>query len=268
MSKEELREIDIETISVNPYQPRRFFSQEELEELAASIKEVGLIHPPVVRPLSSPNTFELVSGERRLRAAQLAKLTKIPAIVRHGTESFSAHAALIENVQRTDLNPIEIAQALNQLSQQFNLRQEELAQKIGKKRSTIANYLRLLQLPQVIQNSVSEGTISMGHAKAILSLDSHQLQQHLFRLVLLNALSVRETEETAKKLAAQGVIKGKAAPQRNIHIDRIVEKLQQKLGSRVAIRGKGSKGRIQIDYLSLDDLDRILAFFSIQESEF
>ena len=161
----EIKEIDLDQIIVNPYQPRRHFSLEELEELASSIQMVGLIHPPVVRP-KERDMFELVSGERRFRAAQLAGLKKIHVLVRSSSNSLSAQAALIENIQRVDLNPIEIAKALKSLIEQFNFQQEELAARVGKKRSTVANYLRLLGLPKNIQDSVSQEMIQHGSCKS------------------------------------------------------------------------------------------------------
>lgn len=266
--KDELLEIEIDLISVNPFQPRRHFAREELQELAASISAVGIIHPPTVRPLGKSRGYELISGERRLRAAQLAKLTKIPVIIRHSSSSDSAHAALIENIQRVDLNPIEIARALHNLAEEFDLGQEELAQRLGKKRSTVANYLRMLHLPEVIQNSVSEGMISMGHAKALLSLDLLEHQILLHNRIVRDGLSVRETEAAAKSISLQKGIKHPLPASRNIHLDHLTNQLQEKLGTRVFIRGKGSQGRIHIDYYTLDDLDRILSFLKVEEDSF
>jgi ParB family chromosome partitioning protein len=260
---EELREIEITSISVNRFQPRHNFSTEDLEELAASIKEVGIIHPPLVRPLPHSNRYELISGERRFRAAQLAKLTKIPVIIRYGDDSLSAHAALIENIQRVDLNPIEIAKALKNLATQFDLKQEELALRLGKKRSTIANYLRMMQLPQSIQDSVSDGSISMGHAKAILSLEKANQQLHLHSRILREALNVRDAEKAAKLLQNAKNPQLKSA-KRDVHLEDLSNKIQQKLGTKVSIQGKGVKGRIQIDYFNLDDLDRILAILKVE----
>ena len=163
-------EVDIHAIRVNPHQPRRHFAPEDLQELAESIIAVGFIHPPLVRPVE-PGFFELVSGERRFQAAQLAGLTKIPVHIRDSDTLMSAQMALIENIQRVDLNPMEIAKALRSLIEEFGFNQEDLAARIGKKRSTVANYLRLLSLPKNIQDAVSQELITMGHAKAILSLD-------------------------------------------------------------------------------------------------
>jgi len=180
--KEEIREVDVEKITINPFQPRRHFSPTELEELAESIKAVGLIHPPVVRPAG--DLYEIISGERRYRACKLMGLLTIPVVVRAASNTISAQASLIENIQRVDLNPIEIAKALRSLVEQFGFNQDDLALRIGKKRSTVANYLRLLALPKGIQDSVSSDVITMGHAKAILSLEGFEKQNLLHELIL------------------------------------------------------------------------------------
>jgi ParB family transcriptional regulator, chromosome partitioning protein len=260
---EELREINVSEISVNPSQPRRHFAQAELEELAASIRAVGIIHPPVVQPDVSGNGFELISGERRFRAAQLAGFTKITVMVRNRNHCLSAQAALIENIQRVDLNPIEIAKALRNLSQEFKLNQEELALRVGKKRSTVANYLRLLTLPLDIQNSVGSGEISMGHAKAILALEDLQEQIALHQRVLRDNLTVRQTEAAVN----YGIKKeSKPAQERDCHLESFGNLIQQKLGTKVTIQGDSQRGRIQIEYYDLDDLDRIMTILQINES--
>lgn len=258
----EVKEIEIERISVNPFQPRRHFSLEELEELAASIRAVGLIHPPLVRPLDE-NHYELVSGERRFRAAQLAGLIKVPVIIRQSSHSLSAQAALIENIQRVDLNPIEIAKALRLLIEEFQFSQEELALRIGKKRSTVSNYMRLLSLPKNIQDSLSKNLISMGHAKAVLSLEGFEKQNLLHELILRDDLTVREAEEAALRIAEKAKKKMLTYVNRDFFLEQLAEKVQQKLGTKVAIQGKGKKGRISIDYYNLDDLDRLLALFGV-----
>jgi ParB family chromosome partitioning protein len=260
--KEELREVELGKISINPFQPRRFFSPGELEELAASIKTVGLIQPPVVRPKQNGDEYELISGERRLRASQLAGLTKIPVVVRHTSASISAQAALIENIQRVDLNPIEIAKALRSLIENFEFRQDDLAIRVGKKRSTVANYLRLLTLPKNIQDSVTKGTISMGHAKSILSLEGFEKQNLLHELILRDELTVRETEEAALRIAEKSKKQTLTYETRDFHLEQLAEKMQQKLGTKVTIQGKGKRGRIFIDYYNLDDLDRLISLLS------
>lgn len=260
---EELREVPLEFIAVNPFQPRRHFAVADLEELAQSIKTVGLIHPPIVRPGPDNETFELISGERRFRAAQLAGLLKIPVLIRVSTNTHSAEAALIENIQRVDLNPIEIAKALRSLMDQFGFHQDELAQRVGKKRSTIANYLRLLSLPKNIQDTVYNGHITMGHAKAILSLEGFEKQQLLHELILRDDLTVRETEEAALRIMEKAKKKTLVYANRDFFLEQLAEKIQQKLGTKVTIQGKGKRGRIYIDYYNLDDLDRLLGLFGV-----
>lgn len=265
MELDQLIEVDVEHISVNPYQPRRHFNTEELEDLASSIKAVGLIHPPVVRPLSQ-DRYELVSGERRLRATQLAGFKSIRVIVQKRTHSLSAQAALIENVQRVDLNPLEIAQALKQLMLEFSFTQDDLAVQIGKKRSTIANYLRLLTLPKPIQQSISQGLITMGHAKVILSLTESDQMELLHQAILRDEMTVRQAEEFALKIVDR-IKKNKLTYEtRDFYLEEIAEKLQRLLGTKVVIQPMGKKGRLTIDYYNLDDLDRLLSLFGISQN--
>jgi ParB family transcriptional regulator, chromosome partitioning protein len=259
---ESLLEVSLSKIQVNAFQPRKKFVKEELEELAQSILAVGILHPPLVRAIDS-ETFELISGERRFRAAQLAGLDKIPVIVRRSNQVISAQAALIENIQRVDLNPLEIAKALKLLIEEFGFNQEALASRLGKKRSTIANYLRLLTLPKNIQNHLIDGSISMGHAKAILSLDDSEKQTLLCELVISDMLNVRETEEGARRILEKAKKKQLVYVNRDIYLEHLAEKIQQKLGTKVYIQGKDKKGRILIDYYNLDDLDRLLQIFGI-----
>lgn len=262
---EEVREVPIDKIFVNPYQPRRHFSQQNLEELAQSIQSVGLIHPPLVRPRED-GTYEIVSGERRFRAAQLTGMRAIPVLVREGTNELSAQAALIENVQRVDLNPIEVAKALQSLVEQFGYQQDDLAARIGKKRSTVANYLRLLTLPKNIQDGVSSDIITMGHAKAILALDGFEKQTLLYELIIRDDLSVREAEEAAVRIAQKAKKKMLVYANRDFYLDQIAERLQRSLGTKVQIQGSGKKGRISIDYYSLDDLDRLIHLLQAESS--
>lgn len=240
--KEEVKEVSLELIVVNPHQPRRHFSQEELKELAQSILAIGLIHPPVVRPLNN-GTFELVSGERRFRASQLAGLVTMQVLVRDSSHAISAQAALIENIQRVDLNPIEVAKALKNLVEQFGFAQDELATRIGKKRSTVANYLRLLGLPKNIQDSVSADTITMGHAKAILALEGFEKQNLLYELIVRDDLNVREAEEAAVRLSQKAKRQDLAYANRDFYLDLVAERIQQSLGTKVSIQGKGKKGQ-------------------------
>ncbi|MBA3815132.1 MAG: ParB/RepB/Spo0J family partition protein [Parachlamydiaceae bacterium] len=260
-ANEEIKQVDIDCVFVNPFQPRRHFAQEELLELAQSILAVGLIHPPVVRPRPDGLTYELVSGERRYRATQLAGLKTIAVLVRASSHEISAQAALIENIQRVDLNPIEIAKALHSLTEQFGLQQEVLAIRIGKKRSTVSNYLRLLTLPKSIQDGVSSNSISMGHAKAILSLNGFEKQSLLFEIILRDDLNVREAEEAALRISEKSKKERLVYTNRNFFLEQIAERIQQKLGTKVNIQGKGKKGKITINYYNLDDLDRLIAIF-------
>lgn len=262
---DELREIDIGEIEVNPYQPRRFFDQAELQELAQSILAVGLIHPPTVRPRSQGG-YELISGERRFRASQLAGLAKIPVLVRSSSSnSISAQAALIENIQRVDLNPIEIAKSLRSMIEEFGFNQEDLARRIGKNRSTVANYLRLLALPENIQDSIKSERITMGHAKAILSLDEVEKQNLLHELVMRDSLTVRETESAALRIAEKAKRNALVYATRDFYLEQLAEKLQRRLGTKVLIQGKGKRGRISIDYYNFDDLDRLLQLLGMQQ---
>jgi ParB family chromosome partitioning protein len=263
--QDELKVVRLENIQVNPFQPRTIFSESELQELAESIKSVGIIHPPVVRLTDDKNIYEIISGERRYRASKLAGLKEIPVVVRHANNVLSAQAALIENIQRVDLNPLEISKALKSLMREFNLNQDELSLKVGKKRSTVSNYLRLLSLPKRIQDSLEQDEITMGHAKAILSLEGFEKQIYLFELVVRDSLSVRETEQTAQNLSQKEKKKPLVYATRDFYLEQLAEKIQYKLGTKVSIQGKGRRGRISIDYFNLDDLDRLLAIFGIQQ---
>lgn len=261
---EELVEVGIETIALNPFQPRREFSEEELEELSLSIKKVGLIHPPVVRRLDN-GTYELISGERRFRACKLVGTNKIKVVVRSSSNQLSAEAALIENIQRVDLNALEIAKALKFLTVEFGLSQDALASRLGKKRSTITNYLRLLTLPNNIQESILADLISMGHAKAILSLTTLESQNLLHELILRDGLSVRDAEKQASRISEKVKKQKLTYVSRDFYLEELSEKIQKKLGTKVFIQGKGKRGRIMIDYYNLDDLDRLLSLFGVKE---
>lgn len=258
---DELLQVDPAHIEVNPFQPRKAFSNEELEDLAKSIKSVGIIHPPTVRELGG-GKYELVSGERRLRASRLAGLTSIPVVVKRASVRASAEAALIENIQRVDLNPLEIAYALKRLIEEYKLSQEDLANEIGKKRSTVANYLRLLTLPPAIQISLKNDLITMGHAKAILSLSKVDQQMILHDWILRNNLSVRETEEAAKKIENPNPIKIKEI---SPFVESLTRKMEEHFGVKVTIRENKGEGSVTLDFYSLDDLDRLLNLMGVDE---
>ncbi|KIA78508.1 putative chromosome-partitioning protein ParB [Parachlamydia acanthamoebae] len=268
--QEELVEVQLSQIQVNPFQPRRNFSEEELDELACSIKAVGILHPPLVRLVTNEaneKKYEIISGERRCRAAQIAGLTTLKVVVRNSCEQLSAQAALIENVQRVDLNPIEVAKALKSLMLEFGFSQDELAGRIGKKRSTVSNYLRLLTLPKYIQDDVSKNVITMGHAKAILSQPDLEKQHLLYELILRDELTVREAEQASLRIQEKAKKNALVYANRDFFLEQLSEKLQRKLGTKVHILGKGKKGRITIDYYSLDDLDRVLSFFESEGAD-
>lgn len=263
--QDELKHVTLSQIRVNPYQPRREFNAEELEDLAQSIRSVGILHPPLVRPLPNGEGYELISGERRFRAAQLACLPTMPVYIRKTSYSISAQAALIENIQRVDLNALEIARALKRLMQEFGLTQDQLAQQLGKKRSTLANYLRLLTLPLPIQESISKDLITMGHAKAILALEQDDKQMLLHEMILRDDLNVREAEQAAQRIGEKAKKQQLNYIPRDFYLEQIADKIREKLGTQVLIHAKGKKGRISIDYYNLDDLDRLLVLFGVKQ---
>ncbi len=264
--EETICEVDIMAIKVSPFQPRRTFSDEELEELAASIHAVGLIHPPVVRKIESGGKihyYELIAGERRWRASQKAGLQKLKVIVRNSSDEHAAKSTLIENIQRVNLDPIEMADAFKKLIDVFRMTQEEVSEKVGKKRSTVANYLRLLSLPEKIKNSVSSGLISMGHAKAILSLESPDLREKLTHLIIEKELNVRDTERECRKLVRK---KKTPASKEAVRFEEFEEKLQTQLGTKVEIShsSKGG-GKIMLHYYGSEDLERLLGVLNVLE---
>lgn len=255
----EIREIPVDQIEASPYQPRDECEKEALDSLAASITSVGLIHPPMVRPYGE-DRYQLIAGERRFRACCLLGMKKIPVMIRDACHLASAEAALVENIQRVDLNPMEVARALKKLMLQFEFKQEELAKRVGKKRSTVANYLRLLTLPENIQESVETNVISMGHAKAILSLDHVEDRHSLHEQIVSENMTVRAAEDWVNKSQEKPKPKKKKTAYRPdlFFIQDLEDRLQQHLGSAVKVQAQGNKGKLVIDYHDLDDLDRIL----------
>jgi ParB family chromosome partitioning protein len=251
--KKALQQCGIEEVQPNPFQPRKAFSDEQLQELVDSIREKGILQPLLVRRKS--DGYELIAGERRWRAAQRAGLREIPILVRDVSDSEMLELSLIENIQRENLNPIEEAEAYKRLMEQFHLTQEEISKKVGKDRTTIANMVRLLRLPPEIKLSLAEGKITMGHARAFLSLDGVDKQKLLWKRLLSGGLSVRQTESLVRRLRTRS----SPTPRRsNPEWSALIEELQRALGTKVRIVGKRKRGKIEIDFFSPDELDRII----------
>jgi ParB family chromosome partitioning protein len=255
-SEDAVLSLPLAKIRANPSQPRAFFDEAALDELAASIKEYGVIQPVIVE--ADRDGWTLIAGERRCRAASRAGLSEIPAIVRGYSAEKRVEIALIENIQRTDLNPIEEALAYKSLIDLTGVNQDELAAKVGKNRSTVANALRLLRLPVKIQKSLETGEISSGHARALLSISDATMRERIFNEIVIKGLSVREAEKIAgntDKPAKPAPVKLPAA--RDPHIVALEEELIEALGTKVRIEGGLAKGMIRIEYYSMEDLDRI-----------
>jgi ParB family chromosome partitioning protein len=254
-TKDRVVGIPVDDVSPNPYQPRVQMDTESLEELVASIKEKGVIQPIVVRSLGD-DKYEVIVGERRLRASRRAGLSEVPAIVREVDDAEAMALAITENIQREDLNAIELARAYSILLNQFDLTQEQLAQAVGKSRPAVANMLRLLQLPQEIQEYVLSGEISMGHARALLALENENQQVSVCRKVIESALSVRQTERLIRNLLREPDSRRKTVV-RLPEIEALEDRLRTMLGTQVRIRQGRRKGKVEIEYYSDDDLDRI-----------
>ena len=246
-------EIDLDKIVPNEYQPRKVFNDEKLQELAASIKEQGVIQPIIVHRAGSG--FQLIAGERRWRASRLAGLKTIPALVKEATKRELLEMALIENIQREDLNPLEAAEAYKRLQDEFKLTQEDLAKRVGKERSTVTNFLRLLGLPKEVKHGLATGALSMGHAKALMSLERVRDQLQAAALIVKKGLSVRESETLASRL--KNPPKDKKVRQHQ-ELKVVEERLRKSLGTKVIITSKSKGGRIVIEYYSPEELDRIL----------
>ena len=259
--------IDINLIETNPYQPRDTFETEALKELAASIKAQGIIQPLTVRKLAN-NAYQLISGERRLRASKLAGLTEVPVYIRAANDQEMLEMALIENIQRENLNAIEVAISFQRMLDECSLKQEELGDRVGKNRSTVTNYLRLLKLPPVIQAALRDSKISMGHARAMISMDSIDKQLYAFEEVLKNDLSVRKLEDLVRSMSDKNAVKStdktkspaaKAEQAFSSEYQRIQSDLAAKFDAKVSLKAdKNGSGNIQIPFISTDDLNRIL----------
>lgn len=254
-----INEIPVKNIEVNPFQPRTDFDQEALEELAESIKTQGIIQPITVRILAE-DQFQLISGERRLQASKIAGLEKVPAYIRVADDQQMLEMALIENIQRENLNAIEIALSYQRLIAECQLKQEELGDRVGKKRTTVNNYLRLLKLPPDIQAGLRDGKISMGHARALVNIEDIDVQLKIFHTIIKNELSVRKTEELVRKYQNGG----DSAKEKEVKEDLSYElkslqnKLSSHFGTKVVLNDKNNKGEIKIPYVSHEDLNRIL----------
>ncbi|MDA9028149.1 MAG: ParB/RepB/Spo0J family partition protein [Flavobacteriaceae bacterium] len=251
-------ELELDFIEVNPFQPRTQFKEETIRELASSIQELGVIQPITVRETKA-NTFQLVSGERRFRASKLLDFKTIPAYIRVANDQEALEMALVENIQRQDLDPIEIALSYQRLIEDIQLTQEQMSQRVGKKRSTIANYLRLLKLDPLIQTGMRDGFISMGHGRAIVNINSHADQITIYKEILANKLSVRATETLVKSYNTPKAVK----PTKNNDLPEFVKNGVQKIASyfghkiEVKMEKKGG-GKILIPFHSEEDYDRIL----------
>ncbi len=253
-------EADIDRLEPNDFQPRSYVDDARLQELAQSIRANGIIQPIVVRKVG--DRFQIIAGERRWRAAKVAGLLRVPVVVRDvapGTEQSLLEMALIENIQREDLNPIEEALAYRRLADEFNLTQEGIASAVGKDRASVANFQRLLKLPDEVRNEVASSRLSMGHARALLSLPDEADQRRIARDVIARSLSVRETESLVKKIVESGKPQREPAEPKpaDVHTRAAEDRLKLLLGTRVRIIRQGTKGRIEIDFVSEEELIRI-----------
>lgn len=263
---EQIERLPLGRVRPCSFQPRRQFAAEELQELADSIREQGILQPLIVR--RQGDDYELIAGERRWRAAKLAGLTEVPAIVREADDLTVIELALIENLQREDLNPIEEAEGYRQLGERFQLRQEDIATRVGKSRVSIANALRLLKLPESLQAYVRNGQLSVGHAKVILGLDSAESQSLAADRVLRDGLNVRQTEDLVTRLQAPtaGAVqraRTSAGPGADPHVGVLQERLQERLGTRVRVRYRKGKGSVEIQFFSDEDLERVLELIGV-----
>ena len=250
------RELLIDEISPNRFQPRKYFDDDKLKELVASISENGILQPVVVQ--KSDTGYELVTGERRWRASKKAGLKKIPAMIREVSDAKALELAIIENIHRQDLNPIEEAEAYKRLAEDFSLTQEMIAEKVGKSRAAIANILRLLNLSRNIQENLISGKLSMGHARALLGLDNTGQMQVMCQEILKQGLTVRQTESKVNRLKKPDILKlASSMKKKNIFIRDLEKELERKLGTKVEVSPKKTGGKLVVSYYSDDDLERI-----------
>lgn len=254
-SGDSVQYINIHDIMPNANQPRKTFSEEKIDELAKSIKEHGIIQPIVVR--KKDKSYEIVAGERRWRAARKAELTQVPCLIRELSDEQNMLIAIIENMQREDLNPVEEAEGLNQMIATFGMTQEQISRSVGKSRPYIANSLRLLKLPDYIKEDMAEGRISAAHGRTLIPVEDETVRKALCERIIKEGLSVRETE---RLVSEQGKAKKRrpAAKVKNPDVARVEEELKETLGTRVTINQNGKKGRIEIEFFSGDELDRLI----------
>lgn len=256
--------VPVDLLQPNPHQPRREFDEEALKELAESIKEHGIIQPVLVEKAEG-DSYYIIAGERRTRAARIAGLTEIPVRIQKFSDTKKLEVALIENIQREDLNPLEEAKAYYKLMELGNLNQEETARRVGKNRSTVANALRLLKLPENMQKALSAGTLSAGHARAILSVNDSTSRTKLFNRIIDDGISVREAEELAAEMNKGKISLSKKtvkpADKRDADYIFLEQNLIEKLGTKVSLKGNFERGSITIDYFSREDLDRLYNIF-------
>jgi len=246
-------EIDVSKIDVNPFQPRSTFDKEKLDELITSIKNIGLIQPVTVKNISK-NKFQLISGERRLKAFKELKIKKIPSYVRNADDNESLEMALVENIHRQDLDSIEIAISYKRLIDEIKLTQEELSLKIGKKRSTISNYLRLLKLNPIIQSGIKDGFISMGHGRAMINIDDEKMQINIYEKIISKNLSVRNTEKLIQSLKKEGSLKIQDKIQIPSNSKKNITKLEKKINKKIkVVFNKDKSGKIIIPFDSIED---------------
>ena len=248
---------EIEMIRPNRYQPRMQFAEEELAELCQSIKEQGILQPILVR--EENDGFELIAGERRLRAARKAGLTQVPVVIKRIDDSKLLELSIVENIQRANFNPIEESEAYYRLMTEFHLTQDKVATRVGKSRSAVANFLRLRQLPDPIKDSIQEGNLSMGHARALLGIENSTQQMAAWRAVVKKDLSVRETEDLIRSLKGERKKpKVRRKSTEDLHLLSLADELSRHFGTKVVIKQRGQAGRVEIEFYSNDDLDRLI----------
>ncbi|NVK85210.1 MAG: ParB/RepB/Spo0J family partition protein [Cytophagia bacterium] len=263
-----MNEIPLDQIQVNPYQPRTHFDREALEELAESIKVQGIIQPITVRKLSDKE-YQLISGERRFQASKIAGLETIPAYIRTADDQQMVEMALIENIQREDLNAIEIALSYQRLMEECKLKQEQLGERVGKNRTTVNNYLRLLRLPPDIQAGIRDQKISMGHARALINIEDVAKQLYLYKKTVDEGLSVRKVEQLVRDLMSKSVDDPKPekkgnSQHKNYEVQQVQTKLSSHFGTRVSLKADGQfRGEIKIPFVSTEDLNRILEIIDL-----